>query len=105
LTVRVEVPEIATVSPRTLAWSIGDKDAVERVALVEVAAGLAVEFSEVGYSGPGFRARLETAGAAGKFRVWVKPDSTAAAASAAVRLIGREKSGRSVVVSVYASVR
>lgn len=105
LTVRVEVPEVATVSPRTLEWSIGDKDTAERVALVEIAPGLAVEFSEVGYSGPGFKARLEPAEGAGKFRVWVKPDSATTAANAAVRLIGREKSGRSVVVSVYASVR
>jgi len=105
LIVRVEVPEIATVSPRTLEWSIGDRDATERPSLVEVAPGLVVEFPEVGYSAPGFKARVEPIQGGGKYRVWIKPDTTATAASVAVRLIGREKSGRSVVVSVYASVR
>lgn len=104
LTARFEVPEPADISPRSLEWAHG-AEAQEKAVKIVLAPGLVFEPAEIGYSSSGFRARLETVAAGREYRLWIKPDGTAHAASAAVRVIGREKSGRPVVLSAYASVR
>jgi hypothetical protein len=104
LTVRIEVPETASIAPRAIEWALNGA-AEERAVEIAIAEGLAIELGEIGYSSAGFRARLETTQAGRAYRLWIKPESTAAAASAAVRVFGREKSGRNVVLSAYASVR
>jgi Protein of unknown function (DUF1573) len=104
LTVRIEVPEAAALTPRAVEWALNSAPA-ERAVEIAIADGLAIELGEIGYSSTGFRARLETLQAGRAYRLWMKPESTAAATSAAVRVFGREKSGRNLVLSAYASVR
>jgi hypothetical protein len=104
LTARFEVPELAAVTPRTIEWTL-DAEAQEKPVKIVLSPGLEFEPAEIGYSSAGFRARLETVAAGREYRLWIKPDGTAHPASAAVRVIGREKSGRPVVLSAYASVR
>lgn len=104
LTARFEVPELATITPRTIEWALG-AEAQEKPVKIVLSPGLEFEPTEIGYSSAGFRARLETVGTGREFRLWIKPDDTAGAASAAVRVIGREKSGRAIVLTAYASVR
>ena len=104
LTARFEVPEPAEVSPRSIEWE-RDAEAQEKPVKIVLAPGLVFEPAEIGYSSAGFHARLETVVAGREYRLWIKPDRTALTASAAVRVIGREKSGRAVVLSAYASVR
>lgn len=104
LTARFEVPEPAAITPRSIEWTLG-AEAQEKPVKIVLSPGLEFEPAEIGYSSAGFRARLETVVAGREFRLWIKPDATARAASAAVRVIGREKSGRPIVLSAYASVR
>ncbi|HLP25879.1 MAG TPA: hypothetical protein VK477_09390, partial [Acidobacteriota bacterium] len=104
LHVQIDVPELATITPRVLDWAVGapaDEKAVEIV----VAESIRINFSDVFVSAESFRARFETIEAGRRYRVFVKPVSTVDAASAAIRLKGKAESSEDVVVSAYANVR
>lgn len=104
LTVRVEVPAPVLPAPRSLEWRIGEEPR-EQAAILEVAAGLTVRFTETHASNDHVAARLETIEEGRRYRLLVTPLSTAAAANAAVRAKGITPDGEALVVSVYANVR
>jgi hypothetical protein len=104
LNVQIDVPELAAVTPRVLNWSTGVA-AEEKPVEVTVTDAIQINFSEIFVSAEAFRARVETLEPGRRYRMWVKPVSTAEAASAAIRLKGKAGSGEDIVVSAYANVR
>ncbi|MBI2511088.1 MAG: DUF1573 domain-containing protein [Opitutae bacterium] len=104
LTLQIEVPELATVTPRVRDWAVGAA-ADEQTVDVLVHDAIRVNFAEVFVSAVGFAARVEPLEAGRRYRVFVKPVSTAEATSAAIRLKGKAESGEVVIVSAYANVR
>jgi hypothetical protein len=104
LVVRIEVPETATASPRSVQWTVNEPPAAKTVELAP-APGLEINFAEAQATNDAFAARLETLEPGRRYRLHLTPRTTAAPASAAIRVLGREKSGRDVVVSAYASVQ
>ncbi len=104
LTVRIEVPEIATLAPRSVAWQ-ANETATDKTVELTTPAGLDITFTEAQATNDAFTASLETVIAGKHYRLHLKPRSTAQPANAAIRVSGREKSGHAVVVSAYASVQ
>jgi hypothetical protein len=104
LSVRIEVPELATVEPRGVDWPIGAVDN-EKALVLRVADGLWIEFTEASPTNARFAARLECVEPGRHYRLLLKPTGTATAANAAIRVAGRDKAGRSVLISAYANVR
>jgi len=104
LRVHIEVPDLATIEPRVVDWAAG-APAAEKPVDITVTKEIQINFSELFVSAPSFAARFETIEAGRRYRVFVKPLSTAEAASAAIRLKGKAESGDDVVVSAYANVR
>lgn len=103
LQVRIMVPEITRLIPRSLTWSLHTAAEEKSIELVP-APGLEISFTDAQATNAAFSTRLETVVAGRHYRLYLKPGSTTEPASAAIRLFGREKSGHDVVVSAYASV-
>lgn len=104
LLARFEVPELVTITPRSVAWKLHES-AGEKSIELQAAAGLEITIREVQVTDPGFTTRLETIEAGRRYRLLLKPASTAQPANTAVRLFGREKSGHDVLFSAYGNVQ
>lgn len=104
LMVRIEVPEAAIVSPGSVSWRLNET-VIEKAVDLAPAPGLEIDFADAQVTNEAFGARLETVEPGRRYRLHLTPRSTAAPASAAIRVFGREKSGRDIVVSAYASVQ
>ncbi len=104
LLVRVEVPELVTLTPRSVAWSLHEAPSEKPVDL-EVIPGVTIDFTRVQPTSGTFAARLETLEAGRRYRVYLKPPATTQPANAAFRIFGRALSGQEVVVSAYGNVR
>lgn len=103
LTVRIDVPEAASVEPSTLAWKL-NAPADERSFEVRIADGLNIDFREAFPTNTDFRVRFEVLEANRHYRVHVAPAATNRAASAAIRVKGTASNGREVIVSAYVDV-
>jgi hypothetical protein len=104
LTVRIDIPDIATVTPRVLEWHRGG-DATEQYVEIAAGANVQVDFKEATATNNAFVVRLEPIELGRRYRLAIKPRSTAAVANAAVRIKGLERTGHDVLVSAYANVR
>lgn len=104
LLVRIEVPEVVTLTPRSVAWQLNEA-AVEKAVDLEVIPGVTIEFTRVQPTSGDFAARLETIEAGRRYRVQLKPPATTQPANAAFRIFGRAASGQDIVVSAYGNVR
>jgi len=104
LVVRIEVPEIADLTPRSVSWKLHEA-AGEKTLELTAAPGLAIGFAEAQPTNDAFSVRLETVEPGRRFRLHLTPRGTASPVSAAIRVSGREKNGHDVVVSAYASVQ
>lgn len=104
LLVRIEVPELVTLSPRSVAWKLHDP-AEEKIVDLEVIPDVKINFTRVLPTSGDFSARLETVEAGRRYRVHLKPPATAQPANAAFRILGQAASGQDVVVSAYGNVR
>ncbi|MEI6106613.1 MAG: DUF1573 domain-containing protein [Opitutae bacterium] len=104
LHVHIEVPEIYTLTPRSVSWT-RQAQIQEQVVELRPAPGLEISFTEARPTNEAFQARLETVKPGRLYRLHLVPRSTAEPASAAIRIFGREKSGHDVVVSAYADVQ
>jgi len=104
LTMRIEVPEPASVTPGNVAWKAGDP-ADEKTIEVRSAGDLEIVFSRAVATDEAYVARLETVVEGRHYRLHVKPKATGLPVSAAIRLYGKEKkTGREVPVSAYVRV-
>jgi len=104
LLVQIEVPEVATLAPRSVTWPANGPAGEQTVELTS-ASGLEIIFTAAQATNDAFTASLETVDAGRHYRLHLSPRTTAQPASAAIRVSGREKSGHAVVVSAYASVQ
>ena len=104
LLARFEVPEIVTITPRSVAWKLNES-AGEKSIELQSAAGLEITIKEVQVTDPGFMTRLETIEAGRRYRLHLKPQSTAQPGNTAVRFFAREKSGHDFVFSAYGNVQ
>jgi hypothetical protein len=104
LIARIEVPDLAVITPRSLEWNVGaapEEQAVE----IRAAGDLHIEFTEATSTSLNFTVRLEPVEIGRVYRLHMKPVSTAANANAAVRVWGHDNAGHKVLVSAYANVR
>ena len=104
LLVRIEVPEVVQLNPRSVAWKLHEP-ASEKMVELEVIAGVTVNFTQVLPTSGDFAARLETIEAGRRYRVYLKPPATNQPANAAFRIFGRATTGQDVIVSAYGNVR
>jgi hypothetical protein len=104
LLVRIEVPELVTLTPRSVAWQLNEA-AAEKAVELAVIPGVKIEFTRVQPTSGDFDARLETIEAGRRYRVHLRPPATAQPANAAFRIFGRAASGQDIVVSAYGNVR
>jgi len=104
LLVRIEVPELVTLTPRSVAWALNEA-AAEKAVELEVIPGVQITFTRVQPTSGDFTARLETVEPGRRYRVYLQPPATAQPANAAFRLFGRAASGQDVIVSAYGNVR
>jgi hypothetical protein len=104
LVVRIEVPEIATVTPRSLEWKVNGAP-VEKFVEVTPTTGLDIAFADASATNQAFIVRLEVPPRGKGWRVYLTPRSTAQPASAAIRIFGKDKSGHDVVVSAYGTIQ
>jgi hypothetical protein len=103
LLLKVEIPEVGLVTPRSVEWKLNE-DPSEKTVEVKALSNLEIVFSSAQSTSDAYSVRLETVENARLYRLHIKPNSTAQPASAAVRLYGREKSGHDVLLSAYASI-
>jgi Protein of unknown function (DUF1573) len=104
LTLKIEVPDVASATPRSVEWRLNE-DPVEKFVELRAAPGLEIIFSTALSTSETFTARLESMEAGLYYRLYIKPVKTNQPASAAIRISGREKSQHEVVISAYASVQ
>jgi hypothetical protein len=104
LLVRIEVPELVMLTPRSVAWKLHEP-LVEKSVEIEMIPGVKINFTRVQPTSGDFAARLETIEAGRRYRVYLKPPATTQPANAAFRIFGRAESGQDIIVSAYGNVR
>ena len=104
LTVRIEVPELVAITPRSLEWSLRSAPA-EKSTELRATGALRISFAQATPSNETFAANLETIVPGRVYRLVVRPLSTATVANAAIRISGHDDSGREILISAYANVR
>lgn len=104
LRVQLDVPEVATLTPRSVEWKL-NSPAEEQVVDIRIAAGLELTVSSVLPTSGLFNHRLETVEAGRHYRLYLSPQNTREASSAAFRIYAKAKSGQDVVLSAYGNVR
>ena len=104
LQVRIEVPELVSINPRSLAWKINEPATGKSVDLVVIPA-LLVNFTRVQSTNSDFVVRLETVEIGRRYRVYIRPPATSQPANAAIRILGQAESKQPVIVSAYGNVR
>jgi hypothetical protein len=104
LTVRIEVPELVTLAPRSLEWKTGEAGA-EKFVELHLDGALHIRLTAATPSNGSFSARLETIVPEQVYRLAVVPRLTTAVANAAVRIAGHDEAGHDILVSAYADVR
>lgn len=102
LLLRVEVPDVATINPRSVTWLLSEP-LVEKTVELICATGVEIEFSHAQLTSESFTAKLETVEAGKRYRVHLTPKDANHASSAAVRMYGKDKAGHEVVLSAYVS--
>jgi hypothetical protein len=103
LLVRIEVPALTQLAPRSVSWAVNSAPDEKTVELT-AAAGLAINFTEAQPTNDAFAVRLETVVSGRHYRLHLRPRDTATPASAAIRVFGRDRGGHEVVASAYANV-
>jgi hypothetical protein len=104
LTVELDVPEVATFTPRSVEWKLGS-EAKEAVVDITVVAGLDLTISNVQPTSAAFTHRLEVVEPGRHFRLHLAPKDATKPANAAIRLFAQAATGEELVFSAYANVR
>lgn len=104
LTVQLDIPEAATLSPRSVEWKLGGAVTTQVVELT-IATGVELAVHSVQTASDAFATRLEAVEPGRRYHLHVTPKSTAAVANAAFRLHARTPAGRDLVFSAYGNVR
>ena len=104
LLLQIEVPPAVLLEPRSVAWQLNES-AGEKSVDLRPAIGLEISFDRAEVTNDAFTVRLVTVEPGRHYVLYLKPRGTMHAASAAVRIFGREKAGHEVLVSAYADVQ
>lgn len=104
LSLQIEVPDLVTLTPRSVSWQLREAPTEKSVELL-AAQGLQITFVKIQPTNEAFAARLEIVEPGRHYRLHLKPRGTAQPASAAIRIYGQDKSGRDVVVSAYCNIQ
>ena len=104
LTVRIEIPELALLSPRSLEWKLNTAP-VEKSVELRATGTLRIAFTQAIPTNDSFAVQLETVIPEQVYKLVITPRNTAAVANAAIRISGRDTTGHEILVSAYANVR
>lgn len=104
LTARFDVPPAAEVTPRNAQWRL-QAEPTPATLEVLVADGLHLEFTRATATSEQFGVTLETIETGRRYKLLVKPTTTATAAVGAIRISGKSSAGHEIVVSAYVSIR
>jgi len=104
LTVELEVPDVARITPRSVEWKLGAEPKEARVE-IEIVPGLDVTIGAIRPTSDHFTHRLEVVEPGRHFRLYLAPKSTAKPTNAAIRIYARAANGEDLVFSAYANVR
>lgn len=105
LTVQIEIPELALLTPRSVEWHLNETAAEKSIEL-RVACTLHLDFTQAVPSNDSFAAKLTALEPGRIYLLTIRPlRSTAQVANAAIRLQGHDANGHEVLVSAYANVR
>lgn len=104
LTVELDVPDVATLTPRAVEWKVGG-DGKEASVDIAVVAGVELTIGNVQATSEAFTHRLEVIEAGRHFRLHLAPKDPTKPANAAFRLFAKTGKGEEVVFSAYANVR
>lgn len=104
LTVRIEIPELALLAPRSLEWH-RDESPTEKSAELRASGALRISFTQATPTNDSFTVRLETVIPEQVYKLIVTPRSTATLTNAAIRISGRDSTGHDILISAYANVR
>jgi hypothetical protein len=104
LSIALEVPEIAQLTPRSVEWKLGGPGGEQTVEVV-VVAGVQLAINDVQPTSDAFAHRLETVEAGRRYRLHLSPRDPAKPANAAFRLFAKSATGEELIFSAYANVR
>lgn len=104
LTLRLEIPEPAVLTPRVLNWPRQSSPA-EQTVDVAVSPGLALKIDRLESTDATFQLSIETLEEGYHYRLRVKPQGTTTQASAALRIFTTTADGHTVVLNAYGNVR
>jgi len=104
LRVTIEIPEVATLTPRVVDWKL-NAVATEQTVAIEVTPGVELTINDVQPTSEDFTFRLETVTAGHRYLLHVTPKSMARVANAAFRLSATTATDHEMVFSAYANVR
>jgi Protein of unknown function (DUF1573) len=104
LSVELEIPEIALLTPRSVDWKLGGPGG-EQTVEIEAVAGVEVAIHDVQATSDAFNQRLETVKAGHHYRLHLSPKNPAQPANAAFRLFAKAGNGEDLIFSAYANVR
>jgi hypothetical protein len=104
LTAELTVPEIATLTPRSIEWPLrGPADT--KIVEVSINEAVSLTLNSVRPTGDAFNARLETVDPGRRYRIHITPASTTQPVSAAFRIHATTATGQAVIFSAYGNVR
>lgn len=104
LTVRIEIPELAVLTPRSVEWRIGASPAEKSVELRPTGT-LKIRFTKAVPSNDTFTAELDCIKPGRIYELKIQPKSTAGFANAAIRIYGHDDQNHEILISAYANVR
>lgn len=104
LTAELTIPEIATLTPRSLEWPLrGPADT--KVVEIAISNSMDLALGDVRPTSDAFSARLETVEAGRRYRLHLTPASTTQPVSAAFRVHATAATGQALIFSAYGNVR
>ena len=104
LRVQLDVPELATLTPRSVDWKLNGP-AWEKTVDIVITDGVELTVTQVLPTSGLFNHRLETVTAGRHYRLYLSPQSTKEVSNAAFRIYAKAKDGQDLVFSAYGNVR
>ncbi len=104
LRVQLDVPELATLTPRSVDWKLNGP-AWEKAVDIVIADGVELNVTTVLPTSGLFNHRLETVEAGRHYRLYLSPQNTKEVSNAAFRIYAKAKDGQDLVFSAYGNVR
>jgi hypothetical protein len=104
LTAELNVPEIATLTPRSLEWPLRGPAEAKTVEIT-ITDSVSLTLGDVRSTSDAFTTRLETLEAGRRYRLHLTPASTTQPVSAAFRIHATATTGQALIFSAYGNVR